>query len=402
MSSILSFRTSAAPALALLCAITAGCAAQRPVPYAPEAPKAKRLTLEEARALDTTSLPTHKVDLLGHAISVEGIQQPQVKVELDDAGAQAATMIVPIAAGRPPVICFANEHFRSFGATMRVFFTGILKEHPMRVAAQELSLQGDAAHPLVRFDAVFTTEDKAAAPFQVVFAPLAARSAMCVLEGLAYHDTLLRISKEALFPLSDLEPKAVYAELKLIRMNKMPIGFEWSRLFDRGNGQYGYQSMSGTFGLAREGLLFHDSLHEARIDERGLLTRAETQTLDNNGKSASVLERTTKGGIYTRFVGGREQKTEIAQMPTSDLEDARIYRKVAKGDKKTATPTFPDGEGKILPIVVSREGEKTLLLKYKEEVTRCELDDDGRCSRKTSGDLVRERISTTGTFPKLP
>lgn len=370
-------------------------------PSAPTAAAPRELTIAEAKALEAPVLPRHSIDLLGRPVSVEASGEPEVKVEVDDNGAQASTVIIPLAAGRPPAICFANEHMRTFGATMRVFFSGILKDHPMRPSAQEFSMEGDSSHPLIRFDAVFTTPQKAAIPLQVVFAPMSTRSGMCVIEGMAFHKTLLRIAKQVLTPLSDLEPASVYSELKVIRMEGTPIGFEWDRFFDRGGKQLGYQSITGTFGLSREGLIFHDSFHEARIDERGQLTRAETQAVDNRGKTASVLERTTKGATYTRYVGGREQKSDITQMPTSNLEDARIYKRVAQGEKKTATPTFPNGDGKIVPIMISREGERTLLLKYNEEVSRCELDENGCCTKKTSGNVVRERISTQGTFPKL-
>lgn len=370
-------------------------------PTTPPAEAPRELTLEEAKALEAPSLPLYKVELLGRSISVEAAGAPEVKIEVDDNGAQAATVLIPLAEGRPRAICFANEHMRTFGATMRAFFSGILKDHPMRPSAQEFAIEGDSVHPLVRFDAVFTTPQKAAIPLQVVFAPMSTRSGMCVIEGMAFHKTLLRIAKEVLTPLADLEPPSVYSELKVIRMEGLPIGFEWDRYFDRGAKQLGYQSITGTFGLSREGLMFHDSFHEARIDDRGQLTRAETQSVDNRGKTASVLERTQKGAVYTRLVGGREHKADIAQMPTSNLEDARIYSKVAHGDKKTAVPTFPNRDGKIIPIMISREGERTLLLKYNDEVSRCELDENGSCTKKTSGSLVHERVSSQGTFPKL-
>ncbi|XXX82312.1 hypothetical protein WMF30_26490 [Sorangium sp. So ce134] len=331
--------------LALPLALLAGCggstgAAPAESPAPSPAPAAQEpFDLEKAFAREAGDLPAREVRAGDWSARAFGAGEPKIEPR-----EKLIAISIPLGTGSP-VECFVYNTMLDSGEVIRNFVELLdpAKVEVSRVAPWEVSVHRES--PAVFVQALYlapTAAGKAAGLLKIALHADRAHPIACLHDEVGYVRTFERLAKGIFdsFDSKSAAPKSEYTDTVILRVGKVPVGFETSDLFKDEDGQRRWLSRSATL-LPR--------------DERSLEIEddASNVLLDAKGR--------IKGGVWIETSMGKvNHRIELAQKTNYQYE----YSGEVEGKKVQGT--FTPSAKAWLASPVATASELARLLKKKD------------------------------------
>ncbi|WP_437554543.1 hypothetical protein WME97_21665 [Sorangium sp. So ce367] len=301
--------------VALTLALLAGCGgtggaapAESPEPGPAPAPAAKEpFNIEEALARETGELPAR--ELRAADWSARAFGAGEAKIEPKE---KLVAISIPLGTDTH-VECFVYNTMLDSGEVIRNFIELLdpAKVEVARVVPWEVSVHRES--PAVFVQALYlvpTAGGKAAGLLKIALHADRARPIACLHDEVGYVRTFERLAKGLFdsFESKSAAPKPEYTDTVILRLDKVPVGFETSDLLKDEGGQRRWFSRSATF-LPRDPKSLHieDEASNVLIDPQGQIKEGvwiET----SGGKANHRIELSQKKNFEYEYSGEVEGK----------------------------------------------------------------------------------------------
>ena len=376
------------------------------------------ITYDDGKKRETEQLKPFKVTL-AHSrdvIEVDALVEP--KVTVDEEG--GTKVDITYAKDEPPLQCLVAPRFVTAGALLRNVANSLLSTSKPK--GYLIGVAGTPQAPSLSMKMLLEVPEDGKAvlvEWKVALAYFGSGTVLCQTATVGYDGTLQRIfDKLRQSSFAKTKDAPVYADLSVAKKGDFVVGFEWTRAYAEA-GELRTVAYTSVFGMGTEGFLGVDQVIAETTSDKGELlvhihasdsrTSAQTLTIRSSTASDSKI-RSSKGAVFELTIGEEEAKGSVDGLPTSVLQRANTLKRVAKGSPRPGVLRVTDVGGgvasgnivTIKDVAVTREGERSVILAESDGHMRCEVDDDGRCSKYSKGSLTFERLARFGQFPKVP
>lgn len=326
-------------------ALLAGCggsstgAAPAESPQPGPAPAAKEpFDLEKALAREADELPAREIRAADWSARAFGAGEPKIEQK-----EKLVAIAIPLGTDNQ-VECFVYNTMLDSGEVIRNFIELLDPEkvEVSRVVPWEISVHRES--PAVFVEARYlvpTATGKAAGLLKIALHADKAHPIACLHDEVGYVRTFERLAKGLFdsFESKSAAPKPEYTDTVILRLDKVPVGFETSDLFKDENGERRWLARSATL-LPRDPRTLHteDDASNVLIDPQGRL----------------------KGGVWIETSGGKtNHRIELSQKANHQYE----YTGEVEGKKVQGT--FTPSAKAWLASPVATASELARLLKKK-------------------------------------
>ncbi len=299
--------------LVLPLSLLAGCGgstgaapAESPAPSA--APAAQEpFDLDKALAREVDELPAHEVRAADWSARAFGAGEPQIEQK-----EKLVAITIPLGTGSP-VECFVYSAMLDSGEVIRNFVELLdpAKVEVSRVVPWEVSVHRES--PAVFVQALYvapTAAGKAAGLLKIALHADRAHPIACLHDEVGYVRTFERLAKGIFdsFDSKSAAPRSEYTDTVILRIGKVPVGFETSDLFKDEGGQRRWLSRAATL-LPRDPKSLHieDDASNVLIDAQGRL-KGGVWIESEGGKTNHRIELSQKTNYQYEYSGEVEGK----------------------------------------------------------------------------------------------
>ncbi|WP_437581386.1 hypothetical protein [Sorangium sp. So ce887] len=299
--------------LVLPLSLLAGCGgstgaapAESPAPSA--APAAQEpFDLDKALAREVDELPAHEVRAADWSARAFGAGEPQIEQK-----EKLVAITIPLGTGSP-VECFVYNTMLDSGEVIRNFVELLdpAKVEVSRVVPWEVSVHRES--PAVFVQALYvapTAAGKAAGLLKIALHADRAHPIACLHDEVGYVRTFERLAKGIFdsFDSKSAAPRSEYTDTVILRIGKVPVGFETSDLFKDEGGQRRWLSRAATL-LPRDPRSLHieDDASNVLIDAQGRL-KGGVWIESEGGKTNHRIELSQKTNYQYEYSGEVEGK----------------------------------------------------------------------------------------------
>ncbi|WP_434048340.1 MULTISPECIES: hypothetical protein [Sorangium] len=296
-------------ALALLagCGGATGAApAESPAP-GPEPAAKEPFNLEKALAREADDLPAREIRAADWSARAFGAAEPKIEQK-----EKLVALSIPLGTASP-VECFVYNTMLDSGEVMRNFIELLDPEKldVARIMPWEISVHRES--PAVFVQALYFTQTgagKAAGLLKIALHADKAHPIACLHDEVGYVRTFERLAK-GLFDSFDSKSAAAepeYTDTVILRLDKLPVGFETSDLFKGEDGQRRWLSRSATF-IPRDPKSLHieDEASNVLIDPEGRI-KGGVWVETSQGEVSHRIELSQKKNFQYGYAGEVEGK----------------------------------------------------------------------------------------------
>ncbi|WP_437820932.1 hypothetical protein [Sorangium sp. So ce1078] len=293
--------------------LVAGCggstgAAPAESPAGSPAPAAQEpFDLDKALAREADDLPAREVSAGDWSARAFGAGEPKIEQK-----EKLVAITIPLGT-ESPVECFVYNTMLDSGEVIRNFVDLLdpAKVEISRVVPWEVSVHRES--PAVFVQALYlapTAAGKAAGLLKIALHADRAHPIACLHDEVGYVRTFERLTKGIFdsFDSKSAAPKSEYTDTVILRVDKVPIGFETSDLFKDEGGQRRWLSRSATL-LPRDPKSLHieDEASNVLIDAQGRI-KGGVWIESSGGKANHRIELSQKTNYQYEYSGEVEGK----------------------------------------------------------------------------------------------
>ncbi|WP_437603772.1 hypothetical protein [Sorangium sp. So ce590] len=285
---------------------TGGAPAESPAPS--PAPAAQEpFDLAKALAREADELPAHEVRAADWSARAFGAGEPQIEQK-----EKLVAITIPLGTSSP-VECFVYSTMLDSGEVIRNFVELLdpAKVEVSRVVPWEISVHRES--PAVFVQALYlapTAAGKAAGLLKIALHADRAHPIACLHDEVGYVRTFERLAKGIFdsFDSKSAAPRSEYTDTVILRIGKVPVGFETSDLFKDEGGQRRWLSRGATL-LPRDPRSLHieDDASNVLIDAQGRL-KGGVWIESEGGKTNHRIELSQKTNYQYEYSGEVEGK----------------------------------------------------------------------------------------------
>lgn len=294
-------------------ALLAGCggstgAAPAESPAPSPAPAAQEpFDLEKALAREADDLPAHEVRAADWSARAFGAGEPKIEQK-----EKLIAITIPLGTDSA-VECFVYNTMLDSGEVIRNFIDLLdpAKVEVSRVVPWEVSVHRES--PAVFVQALYlapTAAGKAAGLLKIALHADRAHPIACLHDEVGYVRTFERLAKGLFdsFESKSAAPRSEYTDTVILRVDKVPVGFETSDLFKDEGGQRRWLSRSATL-LPRDpkSLDIEDDASNVLIDAQGRV-KGGVWIESSGGKANHRIELSQKANYQYAYSGEVEGK----------------------------------------------------------------------------------------------
>ncbi|WP_437493509.1 hypothetical protein WME75_20715 [Sorangium sp. So ce1014] len=285
---------------------TGAAPAESPAPSAAPAAQAP-FDLDKALAREVDELPAHEVRAADWSARAFGAGEPQIEQK-----EKLVAITIPLGTGSP-VECFVYSAMLDSGEVIRNFVELLdpAKVEVSRVVPWEVSVHRES--PAVFVQALYvapTAAGKAAGLLKIALHADRAHPIACLHDEVGYVRTFERLAKGIFdsFDSKSAAPRSEYTDTVILRIGKVPVGFETSDLFKDEGGQRRWLSRAATL-LPRDPTSLHieDDASNVLIDAQGRL-KGGVWIESEGGKTNHRIELSQKTNYQYEYSGEVEGK----------------------------------------------------------------------------------------------
>lgn len=368
------------------------------------------LTYDEGKKRETPKLSTYKVALVdtGETIEVESLWEP--KVSADKEG--GTKIDLGYAKDEPELQCLVAARFVTAGALLRNVANSLLSTSKQK--GYEVHVGGSPKAPAISMNMLLEVPEDGKAvlvEWKMALAYVGNGTVLCQTATVGYNATLKRMfDKVSQVSFKGQPDSPVYADLGIAKKGEFVVGFEWTRTYAEA-AELRTVAYTSVFGMGAQGFLGVDQVIAETTSPKGevLLHVHASDSRENAQKltlRAEPSASSPKNGVFELANGDDETSGKTRGLPTSFFQNASTLRRIAKGAPKPGVIRTTDvGTGSLVSIKdvpVTREAGRSVVLAESDGHARCEVDEDGRCTKYSKGSITIERIARFGQFPKVP
>lgn len=405
--------------LATACATTQPATKEAPPPQAgaaqppqQQAPQQFDLQAQVARELPAP-LPKRPVMAPDGHFRTQVEAAGEVKVEPREG---VTSVIIPLGTDSP-VQCYVYREAVDAGARVNAVVQAVAKELQLKLV-RPMDLQVVRGAPAMFFEVVYTAQTEAGTAAGQVKMMMHADNAapvLCMHDELGYAKSFQRVATDFARSLETAEPPTAprFNDVQAVRINDIPVGFEWRALYDADEGATMTETITAMF-MPRSAtdLLVQDTTVRELTDKGGQLQRLQYAKLENGEPQLQVgLTREKKGYAYEGEQDGKPLKGTFAApkggLLTETTSAPRVKKDLLEGTQKQLTfhhyspGVNPAGPIPVVYAKVEGGAPRAVNITFSQMTLQAVLDANGFLEKGTlplgGATMVQQRLEASGT-----
>jgi hypothetical protein len=349
----------------------------------------------------------------GITVEAESTTEPKVTTGQSSDGHAYASFPLTFAKEAGELGCIYRAGAMDFGATLEQVLTASLSKNAnVKLKSADFTLDTVERTALPTWIAYYEMSNagkKTLGTFSFSAFRLGLEGTMvCLFDGVGFRMSVASMVRHMA---KTVRPKpleqALYWELHKESVERTPVGYS-ERWYVPSPQGFTWTELMSLYAIKVGGVQFRiDTGASGTVDREGrVLTAREAVEATGELSYIEELERAGQGVFrYSIKRGAAVDAGTVKGELTSELSDREALRKLFAGSTADLTVTsFRSKPPAIAAVHVSREapGSGTVLFDDGGSApTKCELDAEGRCRVRSTGELTSELVTSGGSYPRV-